>query len=365
VATSSEAEQRSLVSRSIAYHRRLGRTVVTPKQLGSKEATDDLLFKAKDLEDAIEAVGVTHAEATFIVLCPETNRPVQQGGVEFHCKRPSEIPDTLRCENVPASPHLVPTAGNIRLQIHRGRPGSHVVLIVHGIRTQAEWLERATATLQTEQTIRVVPAGYGYFDLFRFLLPIAAVRQRPIDRIEAKLRDVLQQHPEHLSIVAHSFGTFIVSKIIEQNADIDLYRLILCGSIIPTDFPWERYRHRLAPGEPVAWQAVNDCGMLDPWPVFAQTITWGYGSSGRFGFRHGRVKDRFHKFRHGDFFRKEFVRKSWLPYLADGRIVEGEIERPTTSWLLSILTVVKVPHVIAGVAIAAIIVWWLLRVALV
>jgi len=220
----------------------------------------------------------------------------------------------------------------------------HVVVLIHGIRTQGEWQQRAAATLEAEPTILVRPTRYEFLDVVRFLLPFARLRRRPVQRITRLLRDELTKRPDHLSVIAHSFGTFIVGRILQDEPDIEFHRLILCGSIVPDAFPWENFRHRLSAHDSVEWQVVNDCGLSDPWPVFAQSVTWGYGSSGRFGFGHGRVKDRFHPVGHSGFFSEHFVRTYWLPYLTTGDVVEGQLDRPTTPWWFSVLTVLRLRY---------------------
>jgi hypothetical protein len=84
-------------------------------------------------------------------------------------------------------------------------PRGHVVLLLHGIRTKREWAHRARAT--PEGTMRAVPTRYDCLDVVRFLLPIRRVRQQPVQRIAALLRDELTRKPDRVSIVAHSFGT--------------------------------------------------------------------------------------------------------------------------------------------------------------
>jgi len=217
----------------------------------------------------------------------------------------------------------------------------HVVLLIHGIRTQAEWEQRAAAVLETDVTIRVRPTRYEFLDVIRFLVPWATFRERPVARIVKLIRDELTKRPDHLSVVAHSFGTFIVSKILEREPDISFHRVIFCGSIVPDDFPWENYRHRLDSDCDGDWQVVNDCAMQDIWPVLAKSVTWGYGSSGRFGFGHTRVKDRYFNGGHSDFFTDTFMRTNWLPYLSAGRVVEGTLDRGTNPWWVSVLTVFK------------------------
>ena len=98
---------------------------------------------------------------------------------------------------------------------------------------------------------------------------------------------------------------------------------------------------------------MNDCGMTDMWPVLAKSATWGYGSSGRFGFGHTRVKDRFHRGGHGDFFSERFARDYWLPYLSGGIVNTGEVERPSSPWWQSVLTVAPLKYVILVLAAAA------------
>jgi hypothetical protein len=61
---------------------------------------------------------------------------------------------------------------------------------------------------------------------------------------------------------------------------------------------------------------INECGIRDVWPVLAQSVTWGYGSTGTFGFGVQNVRDRFHPSGHSAFFDKNFVRDYWLPAAA-------------------------------------------------
>lgn len=215
----------------------------------------------------------------------------------------------------------------------------HVVLLLHGIRTQAEWAERAATVLESgDPTIRAAPIRYGFFDIISFLLPISAIRQRPVRRFAKQARTARDGQTTKLSVVAHSFGTYIVAKILEQEADIRFHRLILCGGIIPNEFEWEHFSHRLDQNARDRRQVVNDCGMKDIWPVMAQSITWGYGSSGRFGFGQFLVKDRFFNVGHSGFFKPTFVETYWLPYISNGEIVEGELDRATTPWWISLIT---------------------------
>lgn len=233
------------------------------------------------------------------------------------------------------------------------RKRGHVIFLIHGIRTQGEWATRAAKILESDPTIRVRPIRYEFLDVIRFLIPLSRFRNTAVRRVTRLIRDELSRKPNALSIIAHSFGSYIIGKILENETDIKFHRLILCGSIIPDNFSWGRFGHRLHSDSEDSWQVINECGMQDIWPVIAKSITWGYGSSGRFGFGHPRVKDRFYNIGHSGFFDEEFVRKRWLPYFVSGEITPSVLNRPTTPWWLSILTVFKIRYLALSIILFA------------
>ena len=71
---------------------------------------------------------------------------------------------------------------------------NHVVVLIHGIRTQAPWAEMAADILAQQCGVKVIPLRYGYFDLCRFLSPLFT-RRRPITRILRELRDIQGLYP--------------------------------------------------------------------------------------------------------------------------------------------------------------------------
>jgi len=227
----------------------------------------------------------------------------------------------------------------------------HVVVLVHGIRTQASWAEMVSNVLsELAEVDHIIPIRYGYFHIFRFLTPVFT-RTGPIRKIARELRDIRKQYPAaRISVVAHSFGTYAMSKILDNETDIVLDRLILCGCIIPQDFRWDKI------ADQVHSQILNDCGTRDVLPILAKSATWGFGPSGTFGFGTSRVRDRFHRFSHSDFFNADFVTEYWVPYIRDGTIKHSEwdIQRPTPPFWQSLLGLVKLP--VVAVLLAALLV---------
>src|SRR5262245_21778604 len=87
-----------------------------------------------------------------------------------------------------------------------------VVILVHGIRDFALWQSQIRAKLRQSGFI-AEPTNYGRFNLLQFLMPIPFFRRKAIDEVWEQIRIVKQRHPgARLSIIAHSFGTYIVSN---------------------------------------------------------------------------------------------------------------------------------------------------------
>lgn len=210
---------------------------------------------------------------------------------------------------------------------------THYVVLIHGIRTHAEWQERLAERLNHVENVKAFPIGYGYFDVFKFWCPLWT-RKAPVERILREIRTLKTQDPNaRISIVAHSFGTYIVSKILANETDIKIHRLQLCGSIISPKYRWDQVISR------ITGNTVNDAGTKDIWPIMASALSWGYGASGVFGFKTVNVKDRYHDCGHSDFFSDNHMTKYWVPLIIDGQVVKSEwtSSRPSPGIIINFL----------------------------
>jgi pimeloyl-ACP methyl ester carboxylesterase len=224
------------------------------------------------------------------------------------------------------------------------------LVLIHGIRTQADWMELLSGLFAED--FEVIPLRYGYFDLVRFLLPLIWLRRRPVDRIKEQIASILTlKDIGEVSVIAHSYGTWILSQILTINTNIKFSRIALCGSIIPRDFPWEKHCLQFGENADTRGHVVNDCGTRDPLPVVAESVTWGYGASGRFGFGNARVTDRFHNVGHSGFFTHDFAKQYWEPFFRRGLITSGLLDRPPAPLWLSLLGVLKLRYLIGSLII--------------
>ena len=81
--------------------------------------------------------------------------------------------------------------------------------------------------------------NYGRFDLFRFLIPVQFFRRRAIQEVLNQIRIAKETSgAEDISIIAHSFGTYVVTRTLERFAEVSFDRVILCGSIVRQNYPW-------------------------------------------------------------------------------------------------------------------------------
>lgn len=203
----------------------------------------------------------------------------------------------------------------------------HLVVLVHGINTNAQWFPIVRKSLE-EAGFLAVPAGYGIYGVIRFLIPLAFLRRAAINRVSAKIRLARNYYkPKLISVIAHSFGTYVVARIIAETFDIELNRVIFCGSVVKNDFPFQENHNRFKP------PLYNEIGTRDYWPIVASAVTWGYGSVGADGFQSPVVNDRWHKdFRHSDFMTKEFCEKFYIPSLR-GEAVAGDDPSSFPFWV--------------------------------
>lgn len=210
---------------------------------------------------------------------------------------------------------------------------SQVVLLVHGIRTQGEWQEQVRSALQRPGLTTVFPIKYGYFDVIRFWFPFFT-RAHPVRTLHWKIKRALELNPNsEVSVIAHSFGSYAVTKILGEDPNFRPSRMIFCGSIVPQDFRWD-----LIPNCP---KIINECGQRDIWPILAAGTTWGYGPSGAFGFGTPGVEDRFHDFGHSDYFDRRFIDRYWAPWIHESIRYDSSSgdARLTTSYWKSIVSI--------------------------
>lgn len=227
-----------------------------------------------------------------------------------------------------------------------------VVILVHGIRDRALWQSEVRAGLKAAG-FDVVLTNYERFDLFRFLFPIQYFRNAVVENIKNQIRTVKLQNPDRdISIIAHSFGSYVVSRVMYQEFDIIFKHVIFCGGVYSSKIRFEQFSNRFLP--PI----LNEVGTKDGWPALANSLTWGYGSPGTFGFRRPLFVDRWHKNAgHNFFLTKEFCLAFWVPFLKTGAVIGGEESPDQPHWFVDLISWIHLKYVLLSIVLACICVY--------
>ncbi len=113
-----------------------------------------------------------------------------------------------------------------------------IVVTLHGIRTRGQWQKQITPYLARYGLIPY-HLDYGFFGVLSFVLPWT--RAARVQWLRDELRDLLDRTgAKRVSVIAHSFGTWLALEVLEaENGNLRFDRVVLTGSIVRRDFPWE------------------------------------------------------------------------------------------------------------------------------
>ena len=187
-----------------------------------------------------------------------------------------------------------------------------VVLTVHGIRTTGDWQRELTDVL-TQHKYRHVPLGFGFFSALSLLMPWS--RARKVEWFRRVYSDKFATAERLPSVIAHSFGSYIVTKAMLKYDDIRFDKMIVCGSIVSRTYPWSKV---LVQRNQVN-KVLNEAGGRDLWARLVEWVVSDAGSSGVSGFddlADGRVVELIHeRHEHSDYFYRQNFEQRWVPFL--------------------------------------------------
>jgi hypothetical protein len=120
----------------------------------------------------------------------------------------------------------------------------HIVLITQGIFSQGAWSEDLRKALE-EKGLEAKALRYPPVYLLQFWMPPVCdwFMFPPLTRefaLQHLLREILEYPPDkyELSVIAHSFGTWVISNILRRYPAIRFRRVAFVGSVVSDKFPW-------------------------------------------------------------------------------------------------------------------------------
>lgn len=197
-----------------------------------------------------------------------------------------------------------------------------VVVTVHGLLSTAKWNTEIAPAVTSQNWIF---APYVYDDNTPDLLVNPKKRAYVVDAFREWLYDINQRyHEAPVSVIAHSFGTYIIGAYVngfEEFLPVQLNCIILTGSILSTQYDWDKHR-----GAKIA-RVLNEIAPNDQWVKHMPKLQWIdkdplFGNSGVEGFTNKSsilTERKSDIFDHNNVIKRDVIEKYWLPFLMTNR----------------------------------------------
>jgi pimeloyl-ACP methyl ester carboxylesterase len=168
----------------------------------------------------------------------------------------------------------------------------HVIFVVHGIRDEGYWTQKIARYVKTEgqadatnpkRNYAMVTSSYGYFPMAPFLIP--GSRRKKVEWLMDQYAQAVARYPNargHFSCIAHSNGTYLVAKALQEYPAVRFERIIFAGSVVRRNFRWERFEGRVK--QIVNYVATGDWVVACFPKLFEHLRVQDLGSAGHDGF---------------------------------------------------------------------------------
>ncbi|MFA0269779.1 hypothetical protein BCV29_02480 [Vibrio cyclitrophicus] len=197
-----------------------------------------------------------------------------------------------------------------------------VLVTIHGLNTTAAWNSDVMPVFSSKGWI-VAPFNYG-FQTPEILLSEKG-RKNVLNSFRDWIYDISRTYDAPISIIAHSFGTYVIGKYLDGFTDttpVQFESIILTGSILNENFDWDscvnsvgRVRNEKAPNDQwVKWMPDKNWLGLDP--LFGKAGILGFNSTSRILTQHSNSI-----FDHNNMIKKDVINQMWLPYIQSNKAV--------------------------------------------
>ena len=206
-----------------------------------------------------------------------------------------------------------------------------ILVVIHGINTRAKWLSNIIPSANSQGWI-VAPFIY---DNPKRLLFSRKGRQRVVEQFREWIYALCQKYkPNNMSVLCHSFGTYIITKYIDGFAGpqdylpIQIDSLILTGSIIRPDYNWNQHIPRKI-GRVLNIVAAGDCAVKympdsDMKKLMGMDVLFGKGAILGIKEKSEFVDNRdLAILTHTNIFKDDVIDKVFLPYLNANNGIAG------------------------------------------
>lgn len=254
-------------------------------------------------------------KAAFLELLSITRRGIKHGLVQikFHINAITQKAPDEQSKDF----EIVKAAyigRHIQLQAAKG-----VIVPIHGIRTHADWMPHLSL-LASASGWAVAPYVYGYRSAL--ILRDEPEKQKIIGGFRDWLSTVKDNFDGPISIIAHSFGSYIIGRYLIEASDLstEFDAIILCGSILNKNYDWERHLADAKVGK-----VLNVISEKDEWVKFlpeggvkyiAKDKLFGKAGCEGFNYQGERMTQiKSSLLTHNNIIKTDIINGQWLPFL--------------------------------------------------
>lgn len=278
----------------------------------------EVLSKTIEVESvAIDVMFCSEEQASilssYVALFSRTRHNLDAGIIELHLSEGSPLLEEI-IEDVGEATLEATRWAYFQRQISIPKAGRKILVTVHGIKTHAAWNADVTRLASASGWI-VCPFIYGYQGLMDYCRK--SRRDHVVGLFREFIFEVKKEYGDNISILCHSFGTYIVGKYIYgwEQPPVRFKTIILTGSILKRDLDFGVI-------ESNALCVINEYSKNDSVIVFAQLSAFLVdpiiGGSGRLGFNKKSsvlIDSESQIFNHYNVIKRDTVAHRWLPQL--------------------------------------------------
>jgi hypothetical protein len=130
-----------------------------------------------------------------------------------------------------------------------------VVLILQGSNTRGAWTREACQYF-AQRGVIPIPYDYGHVALWQIYFPW--VRRQKLALIHKIVQEIQSEYGVVPSVVCHSFGTWLVSRLLTERPNTRFHNVILTGAIVRCDYDWNAMLKADATSTCQVYRVINE-----------------------------------------------------------------------------------------------------------
>lgn len=270
--------------------------------------TVDIMFASLDYKTAVDA---------YIHLFTHNKYNKEKGAIQIILNNTTECWEVVHPNNMDYE--LIKLA-YINRHVRVLKVPKGIIVTIHGLLSFGAWNQEIAPIVSNDGWII---APYFYEENTPMSLLDNKQKDAAIDNFRAWIFDLSQKYEGEISVIAHSFGTYILTSYLEkfENPPVKFDVIILTGSIINENYDWDKHKgknvgkvlNEKAPND--NWVSKMNLGNL----IFKDPL---FGTSGKNGFtKESSILEQTSNeiFNHNNVIKRDIIEYKWLPFLNANR----------------------------------------------